>query len=75
MKWFLLLCYNSCFDCIYYKEPSFINNLRRFNDVSKCTKYNDYAEICRHDEKKCGLHGKEFSPRFKKLKHQNVTKF
>ena len=60
-----------CFDCIYYKEPNFIHNLHRFNDISYCLKYKDYAEKCRENDKKCGQSGKGFDPRFRKIKLNN----
>jgi len=60
-----------CFDCIHYKEPNLIYNPRRFNDLGFCLHYNDYAEKCRENEKKCGLKGKGFDPRFSKIKLNN----
>jgi hypothetical protein len=48
-----------CFDCIHYKEPN-VYNIRKFNDISYCSKYKDYAERARENEKKCGLKGKGF---------------
>jgi len=61
----------ACFDCIHYKEPNLVHNIRRFNDISYCLKYKDYAEIARHNPNKCGLAGKGFDPRFCKIKNKN----
>jgi len=60
-----------CYDCIYYKEPKFIHNLYRFNDISYCLKHKDYAERVRENPQKCGLSGKDFNPRFSKIKLNN----
>ena len=54
-----------CFDCIHFKEPKLVDDLRRFNDLSYCLKYKEYAEKCRENEKKCGLRGKGFERKIK----------
>jgi hypothetical protein len=58
---------HACFDCIHYKEPN-VKNVRRFNDISYCSKYKEYAERAREDDQKCGLYGKDFAPRIPKIK-------
>ena len=59
-----------CYDCIYYKEPNLVHNIRRFNDISYCLKHKEYAERARENVNKCGLYGKDFSPRFRKIHPQ-----
>jgi hypothetical protein len=61
----------ACFDCIHYKEPKSVNNLHKFNDISYCSKYKDYAERSRENEKNCGLSGKGFDPKNSKNKNKN----
>jgi hypothetical protein len=56
---------NACFNCIYYKEPNLVHNVNRFTDISYCLKHKDYAERARDNPQKCGLYGKDFSPRFR----------
>jgi hypothetical protein len=56
----------SCYNCIFYKEPNLLHNVRRFNDISYCLKHKDYAERVRENDKKCGINGKDFNPRFPK---------
>ena len=57
---------HACFDCIYYKEPK-IKHVRKFNDISYCTKHNNYAERIREDDQKCGLYGRDFKPKQNKI--------
>jgi len=64
----------ACYDCIYCKEPNFIHNLRRFNDISYCLKHKTYAERARENNQLCGLYGKDFNPKFSKIKPQNNPK-
>ena len=64
----------SCFDCIYYKEPNLVHNVNRFTDISYCVKHKDYAERARDDYTKCGLNGKDFNPRFRKIKQNKIEK-
>ena len=57
----------SCKNCIYY-DPEYEND---YSNLNKCNKFGvkniisdkityDYADSCRNDENKCGLHGKYF---------------
>jgi hypothetical protein len=52
-----------CKDCIYFKNDYFLSP-----NIGKCTKFGyknimsgeifyEFAEICRNDEKKCGVNG------------------
>jgi hypothetical protein len=65
---------HACFDCIYYKEPNLVHNVRRFTDISYCLKHKDYAELSRENPQKCGLYGKDFSPRFRKINQNKIEK-
>jgi hypothetical protein len=64
----------ACYDCIFYKEPKMIQNVRKFNDNGYCLKHNDYAERVREDDQKCGLYGRDFYSRFPKNSKENEKK-
>ena len=74
----------SCRNCVYYK-PNFYNDYS--SDLNKCKAFGvkniltdeikyDFADLCRRDEKKCGIQGKHFEQEpnvnLKILKHKFV---
>jgi len=78
----------ACRNCKYYKTNLFNNDYTSF--MSQCEKFsekniitdkitNDYADICRKDEEKCGFEGKYFEEEnniilnLKILKHSMVN--
>ena len=64
----------ACYDCIFYKEPKMIQNVRRFNDNGYCLKHSEYAERVREDDQKCGLYGKDFYSRIPKENNEKKSK-
>ena len=77
----------SCRNCIHYK-PSYYttdftasyNKCDKFGDKNIITNKisNDYADICRNDENKCGYDGKYFEPEknieLKIFTHQTISR-
>jgi hypothetical protein len=75
----------SCRNCVHYKPPYYGDFSESY---SKCNKfgtkdiltdkisYNDYADMTRHDETKCGIEGKYFENEkhinFKIVRHQFI---
>jgi len=61
----LFMTLPNCYKCIYFMEHP-----NKFEDLAVCLKFKnryvndkpiyEHAETCRKDEKKCGIHGKEF---------------
>ena len=74
----------SCRNCVYYKPYAFdldytstLSKCEKFgekNIISDEIKYNEYADLCRNDDSKCGKKGKYFEEEknvaIKILKHR-----
>ena len=63
--------YILCNDCIYYREPNIVYNMYKKEQHGFCMFHKDYAGLMRHNEKKCGINGINFNPRFRKIKPIN----
>jgi hypothetical protein len=68
MRFIFIILFGLCYDCIYYKEPNIIFNIYKKNNDGFCFYHKNYALLSRLNEKKCGINGKDFSPRFRKIK-------
>jgi len=66
MRFIFIILLQLCNDCIYYKEPQLI--IIKKNNGGFCFYHKNYALLSRLNEKKCGINGKDFSPRFCKIK-------
>ena len=56
MKWFSIFFADVCLQCGHYKPYYYENTL----ELSTCSKFNQYADMCRMDETKCGKKAKHF---------------
>jgi len=67
----------ACINCVHYKSTIFKTKL-----YSRCNKfgvrdvitnkiYNDFADLCRNNESKCGVNGKHFEEERNKNKCKN----
>ena len=68
---FILYLIFYCKDCIHYKDPNIVYSKKNIGGF--CLYHKDYAGLSRTNEKKCGINGKDFNPRFRKL--YSITNF
>jgi len=62
-----------CNDCIYYKKPNIVYNIYKKKEMGFCMYHKDYATLSIHNENKCGINKKNFSPQFRKIKICNIN--
>jgi hypothetical protein len=60
-----------CNDCIYYKKPNIVYNIYKHSEIGFCMYHKDYATLSIHNENKCGINKKNFSPKFCKINQKN----
>ena len=65
MRFGIIFSTNLCYKCIYHVPNNCMDTMER----STCSKFDMYADVCRFDEKKCGMEGKYFKEKDKGQDH------